>query len=150
MALDSIHERIRQGLKTTIEGLMLPDMGEVYLRSYPDEKNITFPNVLITLEDGTEEEGEYSTYEEINVVYPTNVLICDRKPADLHTWAPTCLGWRSTIAYCARNLTTLPGVIECWDVDVRALKIVDPLAQAYQFIVSGLIVRAHTMKTRTA
>lgn len=148
MALDSIHERVRQAVKAEIEDLDLPGITGVHVQSFPDENNAMMPAVLVTLEELAEEEGEASTFQHIHLVLPVNVLVCGKDPKDLQARGADYLGWRHAIADHFRDLVTLPDVSECWDVDVKPLKVVDADPKWFQFFASGLVVRAHVSKLR--
>jgi hypothetical protein len=147
-ALDSIHERLLQGMRQAYSGviLTLPD-DRIYVRTLPDEKAITYPCVFITVGTTAEQEGE-SDFLNDCVIYPVGVFIGDRAPIDDQKARPLFLGWRKALMQRTRALTTLPGVPECMDVRVNPETIIQDLTPRWFSIQSGFTAQCHTWTPR--
>lgn len=147
-ALDSIHERILQAVKTEVDGLSLEGINAVYAKAFPEETEHQYPCVLVTLEGGTEEEGENSTFCDDHVVYPVNVMIADTASSHTDELRAKYLGWRRALMRHCRGLTELTNVPESWNVRVKGDLVVDPKQPQYLYVVSGFVVMVDTLEAR--
>ena len=143
--LDSVWQRVRLGVASEIATLTLPGIDKVFVFNVPDETSIEVPCIQVTLEEGQEEDGETTTFLYDDVVYPVNVFLVDRASIMQHERSAEWLGWRRAVARHLRDLLTLPGVPECWDVRVKYLKALSGSLKdgAYQWQAGGLVVRAY-------
>lgn len=146
-AIDSIHERILQSVRAEIDGLGLTGINAVYAKAMPEETGQQYPCFLVTLEDGTEEEGE-STFCDDDVIYPVNVYIADTTPGNLETARQVHLGWRSALMRHFRGMTTLPNVPESYDVKVKGNAVWDSRSPQFCFVINGFVVRVYTREPR--
>ena len=136
-----------QGAKDANGNTIVGDIGShVYQQMWPDESNVVFPNVLVTVEDEAEEDDdEAMNFEEEAVAYPIRILICDHNSERFQQARPTYQLWRYIIATTLRGLSSggtlpfLPNTPEVWNIQTRRLKVFDAQRPHYQFMVSGLV-----------
>ena len=146
-----VFERCASGVVTIVQALGLLQFDgktavSVYKQTLPDERSINLPCVLVTFEDGTEEEGEHAT-EAQYVNYPVNVLLVDRQPPEDQTWRPGYLGWRKQLMDAFRPLQTLPGCPEVWDVRIKPERAIPSdlfTNPKYQYAIGRYVVMAYT------
>ena len=151
LTLDSIWHRARLGVATAIASLDLPGLDRVYVLNVVDEAAIEAPCVIVSLEEGVEEEdADGTTFEMDGVIYPVNVFVVDRGGITEHSRSPQWLGWRRKIARHLRDLVGLTGVPECWDVRVKPMKCLTGALkdQAFQWQAGGLVARCYTAEPR--
>lgn len=126
----------------------------VFEQMLPDESNITLPCLLATTADEpVEDDEEGSNFEADGVIYPVRILICDRVSARWQDARPTYQLWDFIITQTLEGLETgpfpfLPNTPECWKIRVRRLNVFDFKAPQYQFLVSGMVARCHTLTPR--
>lgn len=137
-----------QGAKDANGNTIVGDIGShVYEQMWPDESNIVFPNVLLTVEDVAEEDDdEAMNFEEEAVAYPIRILICDHNSERFQQARPTYERWRDILRYKLKGLYAggidpiLPNTPEVWQVKIRDnMKIFDAQRPHYQFMVSGFV-----------
>src|SRR5262249_36412806 len=81
---------------------------------------------------------------------PVHVILIDRKSGTDSTWIGDWLTWRETIAnaFLSQVLTDVPG---CWDVDIKAIQVVDAqrlLGKSYEDAQGGFTIEAKITTAR--
>lgn len=161
-----IHDRLQQDLAAILIALNLQGSKDgkgntvtgnvgtnVYTEQTFDESNVKYPCIVLCYEDESEEDDdEAANFEEDGVIYPIRLLICDRTSQRWQDSRPDYLRWRWTVSQVLLGLDANPGffpdVPECWGIRLRRLKIYDPQAPKYQFMVSGMVVLCRTVTPR--
>jgi hypothetical protein len=144
-----------------LQGTVNVDIGiqKVYIQLIQEELNVaSFPCVLVTTQDETEEEDEEnSTFEEDWVIYPVRIMICDPMSPNYQARRPDYQRWRHVIAQALRGLcnytdglnnSILANTPEAFDVRLRNLPVIDARLPENQFVQSGMVALVHTQETR--
>ncbi len=142
----AVHERMILAIKTVIEGLPLAGSPPVYDQLFPNDKVVTLPCILLTLEDMQETQpGILTGLDDIG--YPVRVSIVDRNDGDYTVNRPKYLLWRQEIFRAIRN-QRLPAVTESAMTFVEPAPIVDKNLPAYAYFISSLVVRCISREKR--
>jgi len=144
------YARCVNAIETAIDSLSITHRG----RTVPTLQH-TIPNIvadelpafLLTFED-LSEQIESAAFGEYDVIYPLNIWIADRQPANDDTLIATYQGWKKQIIGKLQPLDRLSdssGEIRgVYDVQVQAYPNFNPQYPKYQYLVSGLMVRVYT------
>lgn len=139
--------RCRDAVVAVVQSLPLDGLRGVLEKPYPDAVNADFPAVWVTA-DGVRESVAAGLNNTNDIGYPVRVLILDRHhQRDLKALREKYEPWRALLVEVFQN-KRLPGVPESVQCLVEPLAILDPNLPQYQFVVSGLVVRCLTRKTR--
>jgi hypothetical protein len=144
----AVHERALLAIQARIQGLTLDGLpvANVYAQLFPNDKVITLPCVLLTLEGLSETQpGTLTGLDDIG--YPVRISICARNDGDYVTNRGRYLLWRQQIARALRN-QRLSGVTEVFDVRLEYGQVVDRKLPAFAFFVTGLTARAMSREIR--
>lgn len=140
-SLEVTHDDILDAVADVIRGLDLPIIGSrVYVVRYPNEMQIDFPGVFVSIEGETEQPDE-RVNEATDWDYPTRVFFADQRTSNDRARIRQELAWRQQLidAFHMKTpfLDTLPNVYRC---KVVPNVIYNPQLPAYQHIVSGMVV----------
>jgi hypothetical protein len=143
MPIDCTHDDIIDAIAGVISGLALDNMGtptRVYASRYPDDRQMTFPCIVVSVEGETEQLDE-----RVNVGtdwdYPTRVFFADSDRANTRAKLKQELTWRQQLADAFHMKTPFLGLLP----DVYRCKVVphviyDSQQPNYQHVVSGMVV----------
>jgi hypothetical protein len=144
---DAVATRCRRSVADTIRLLPIPPAAHVYEHGIPEFSDVFFPNVILSI-DGVEEHFQNVLATLDYVGRPVKVQINDRCDVrELITKLPTYEKWREMIGRCFVN-QRLAGVLESHLCQIEPYVIVDPKLPQYEFMVSGLVVRATCRERR--
>lgn len=136
----AVATRCRRAVCDTIRLLAIPPAARVYEQSFPDPQNVAFPCVLVTV-DGVSETDESGLSTADDVGRPVKVQIADRRSKSDHAKLPDYELWRQSIERCFRN-QQLAGVPESKICRIEPYVILDPNLPQFEYMVSGIVVRA--------
>lgn len=143
----SLATRCRDAVIATVQALSLDGCRGVIEKPYPDPANADFPVVWIST-DGVRETVEAGLNATNDIGYPVRVLIVDRHELrDKSRLRERYEPWREAIieAFLDKRLAGVPESVQCL---IEPLPVLDPNLPQYQFVVSGVVVRCRTRKTR--
>lgn len=138
--LDAVATRVRRAIADTIRLLPIPPAARVYEQIIPDPENASFPCVMLTV-DGVSETDEPGLSTRDDIGRPVKVMIADRCNERDHTKLDLYEYWRQSIDRCFRN-QQLAGIPESKYCKIEPYIIIDLNMPQYQYMVSGLVVRA--------
>lgn len=138
--LNAVATRCRRAVCDTIRLLNIPPAARVYEQAYPDEVNVKYPCILVTVE-GVGETADQGLSTRDDIGRPVRVGIADRWDRREHTKLPDWEYWRQCIDRCFRE-QQLAGVPESKICHIEPYVIIDPNMSQYEHMVSGLVVRA--------
>lgn len=145
--LDAVATRVMRSVADTIRLLPIPPAANVYEHGVPEFSNVVFPNFVCSI-DGVEEQYQNVLATLDYVGRPVKVQLNDRCDVrELIDRRPTYELWRQTVTRCFIN-QRLAGVAESHICQVEPYVIVDPKLPQYEFMVSGLVVRATCRERR--
>lgn len=136
-ALDSIHDRVLEGLAAFTRTVALPGIADVYTRMQYSEECLSYPCVVWTPEGQTEEDADSQTWETVDVWFPAQCYIADRVDRGNEAMRATLLGWRHKLFVNLRTLAALPNVPECYDVRIKYGIVIDPKLPQYATVVGA-------------
>src|SRR3990172_4825391 len=102
--VEPLHHRCMEGVADVIRGVTLL---KVFMQFLPDEKELPFPVILVSVEGTTELELE-GNFEEEEVEYPVNVFFADKMAADDQERLAEVLVQRRLVAREFRSRAKLP------------------------------------------
>ena len=138
--LDAVATRVRRAVADTIRLLNIPPAERVYEQMIPDESNVSFPCVLVTV-DGVQESQETGLSTVDDIGRPVKVAIADRGGKREAQKLAEYEYWRQSIDRCFRS-QQLAGIPESVICRIEPNLIIDPNLPQYDYIVTGLVVRA--------
>lgn len=145
----SVHDSLLDAVVAAVKALELPGiLTRVFkMPIMPDEKDMTFPCVYVTLTGQAEEDSE-ETFRDIGYAVPIGIAIADRNSEDYQKPAPRYLYWRKLMMNYFRRLDRLASVNENWNLRVKPSMIFDPKVKEYQYLVSGFTVLCDCYESR--
>jgi hypothetical protein len=153
--LDAVAKRLRNALESRFRLVAMPEypeltrpLGEirVYQQIHPDEGNVTFPCLMLSIE-GVQETPESSQSLKDDWGRPCRVAIFDRHDTHAHSGLSKYELWRERLIRSV-NQQRVPGLPESLITKVEPYVIADPNLPAYQHFVSGFLVRATCREPR--
>lgn len=137
--LNAVQTRVRNAVASTIRLLTIAPARNVYEQLYPDDDNVRFPCVLVTLE-GVSETTEQGLSTRDDIGRPVKVEIGDRRDKRDNAKMATYEYWRQSIDRCFRN-QQLAGVPESVVCRIEPNVIVDPELPKFDYVVMGMVIR---------
>ena len=144
--LSAVATRVRAAVRDTLKLLPYPPFANVYEQILPDEANVVFPCVILTV-DGMQETESIVVNNRDDIGRPVKVMIADRADWRESANLPLYEKWREAAERCFRQ-QQLPGVIESVKCLIEPYVIIDPNARHYQHMVTGFVVRAVCREVR--
>ncbi len=139
--LDVTHDDILNAIQGVILDLNLPAIGDkVYVVRYPNELQVDFPAVFISVE-GEAEQPDERMNNGTDWEYPTRVFFARQDTSNNRAHMRQELGWRQQLIDTFHMTTPFLNVME----DVYKCRVVpnviyNPNLPAYQHIVSGMVI----------
>lgn len=139
--LAAVATRCRWSVRDTIRLLSIPPAARVYEQAFPDPSDVEFPCTLVTV-DGVQETEETGLSTRDDRGRPIKIQIADRADRrEVIKRLPEYEFWRQSIERCFIN-QRLAGVPESIKCKIEPYVIIDPSMPQYEYMVSGLVVRA--------
>lgn len=142
---DPLYDRILEAVAVRIRSLSLDGITAVYTRSFIDEKNVSYPCVICSV-DGVSESDVSVVNARDDLQYPIRVQVVDRTSADRMNDSANrrrYLRWRQSIAraFRAQRLAGADaGSESVWNCTVQYGQVVDPNQGSYDYAVANLVL----------
>lgn len=137
---------VRRAIRARILTLGLP-IADVYEQWTPDESNVTFPCVMLTVENVMETREQVMSLR-TDIGRPTRVMICDRQDKYDHARLPDYEMWRQKIERSFSEQQLFVAGVQTVVCKIEYDAIVQPELPKYQFMVSEFVIRTITREPR--